>query len=84
MKDTKGRAIVGSACLLSNEAQQLISKVDHLKVVSLSTLDKGMKYQIRVKAKISKDTQPAYLYHPPYSTSKWNFETQWYTIDFVY
>ena len=60
------------------EAQQLMSNVDHLKVVSLSRLEKDRKYQIRVKAEVSKDTQPISLHYASY------FATKWYTIDFIY
>jgi len=66
------------------EAQQLMSNVDHLKVVSLSRLEKDRKYQIRVKAEVSKDTQSFYLPNVHYYASKWNFETQLYTLDFIY
>jgi len=66
------------------EAQQLMSNVDHLKVVSLSRLEKDRKYQIRVKAEISKDKQSSYLPNVHYYASKWSLETQLYTIDFIY
>lgn len=66
------------------EAQQLMSKVDPIKVVSLSRLEKDRKYQIRVKAEVSKNTQSSYLPNVHYYASKWNLETQLYTIDFIY
>ena len=66
------------------EAQQLMSNVDHLKVVSLSKLERDQKYQIRVKAEVSKDTQSSDLPNVQYYVSKWNLETQLYTIDFIY
>ena len=66
------------------EAQQLMSKVDPIKLVSLSRLDKDRKYQIRVKAEVSKNTQSSYLPNVHYYSSKWNLETQLYTIDFIY
>jgi hypothetical protein len=66
------------------EAQRLMSNIDHLKVVSLSRLEKDWKYQIRVKAEVSKDTQSSYLPKVHNYASKWNLETQLYTIDFIY
>jgi len=66
------------------EAQQLMSKVDHLKVVALSRLKKDRKYQIKVKAEVSKDTQSSYLPNVHSYASKLNLKTQLYTIDFIY
>ncbi len=66
------------------EAQQLMSNVDHLKVVSLSKMEKDRKYQIRVKAEVSKNKQSSYPPNVHYYTSKWSLETQLYTIDFIY
>ncbi len=66
------------------EAQQLMSNVDHLKVISLSKMEKDRKYQIKVKAEVSKDTQSSYLPNVYHYASKWNLETQLYTIDFIY
>ena len=60
------------------EAQQLMSNIDHLKVVSLSRLEKDRKYQIKVKAVIIIDTQPISLHYASC------FATKWYTIDFIY
>ena len=66
------------------EAQQIMSKVDHLKVVALSRLEKDRKYQIKVKAEVSKDTQSSYLPNVHSYASKLNLKTQLYTIDFIY
>jgi hypothetical protein len=66
------------------EAQQLMSNIDHLKIVSLSRLEKDWKYQIRIKAEVSKDTQSSYLPKVHNYASKWSLETQLYTIDFIY
>ena len=66
------------------EAQQLMSNVDHLKVVSLSRMEKDRKYQIKVKAEVSKDTQSISLLNVHYYASKLNLKIQFYTIDFIY
>ena len=66
------------------EAQRLMTEIDSLKVVSLGRLEKGKQYQIRAKAELSKLTLPFYLHYVLFFVSFWDFETDWYTIDFIY
>ena len=66
------------------EARRLMTEIDSLKVVSLKRLDKGKQYQIRAKAELSKLTLPFYLHYVLFFVSFWDFETDWYTIDFIY
>lgn len=66
------------------EAQKLMTRIDSLKVVPLSRLEKGRQYQIRAKAKLSKVTLPFYLHYVLFFLSLWDFETDWYTVDFIY
>ena len=66
------------------EAKKLMAEIDSLPIVSLSELEKGKQYQIRAKAKLSKLTLPFYLHYILFFMSLWDFETDWYTIDFVY
>jgi len=66
------------------EAQKLMSEIDSLKVVPLSQLEKGCQYQISAKAELSKLTLPFYLHYVFFFISLWDFETDWYTIDFIY
>lgn len=66
------------------EAQKLMTEVDSLKVVSLSTLEKGGQYQMRAKAELSKFTLPLYLHYVFFFVAFWDFETDWYTIDFQF
>jgi len=65
-------------------AQKLMASVDNLKVVSLDNLIKGQQYQIRAKAELDKLTLPLYLHYVLFFVSLWDFETDWYTIDFIY
>jgi len=65
-------------------AQKLMAAVDNLKVVSLDNLIKGQQYQIRAKAELNKLTLPLYLHYVLFFVSLWDFETDWYTIDFIY
>lgn len=66
------------------EAKKLMTEVDSLKVVPLKLLEKGRRYQIRTKAQLNKLTLPFYLHYVLIFVSLWDFETDWYTIDFIY
>lgn len=66
------------------QAQKLMTEIDSLNVVSLSNLEKGRRYQTRAKAEVSKLTLPFYLHYVLFFVSLWDFETDWYTIDFIY
>jgi hypothetical protein len=67
-----------------NDAKQLMTEVDSLIIVPLGSLEKGSRYQIRAKAELSKLTLPFYLHYILFFVSLWDFETDWYTIDFIY
>jgi Domain of unknown function (DUF4390) len=67
-----------------DEAKKLMAEIDSLKVVELNRLEKGSQYQIRTKAQLSKLTLPFYLHYVLFFVSLWDFETDWYTIDFIY
>lgn len=66
------------------KAQKLMADIDSLKVVSLNMLQKGTHYQLRAKAELSRRRLPFYLHYVLFFVSLWNFETDWYTIDFIY
>jgi hypothetical protein len=66
------------------EAQNLMAVIDSLKVVTLNKLEKGGHYQIRAEAELSKITLPFYLHYILFFVSLWDFETDLYTIDFIY
>lgn len=66
------------------EAQKLMSEIDSLKIVSLNRLKKGEHYQIRAKAELNKVILPFYLHYVFIFVSLWDFETDLYTIDFIY
>jgi hypothetical protein len=67
-----------------SEAQNLMADIDSIKVLPLDRLEKGRQYQIRAKAKLSKLTLPFYLHYVLFFVSLWDFETDWYTIDFIF
>jgi hypothetical protein len=66
------------------EAQQLMIRIDSLKIASLQELEKGQHYQIRAKAELSKLTLPLHLHRVLFFLSFWDVETDWYAIDFTY
>jgi hypothetical protein len=65
-------------------AKKLMTEIDSLNVISLEKLEKGKQYQIQAKAKLSRVTLPYYLHYVLFFLSLWDFETDWYTIDFIY
>lgn len=66
------------------EAQKLMTDVDGLSIIHLNRLEKGKQYQLKAKAQLSKLTLPFYLHYVFFFVSLWDFETDWYTIDFIY
>lgn len=66
------------------EAQKLMNEIDSLKIIPLNRLEKGKQYQLRVKAEFSKKTLPFYLHYVLFFVSLWDFETDWYAIDFIF
>ena len=67
-----------------DEARQWMTSVEGLQVVALDRLAKGSQYQLRAKAELSKLTLPFYLHYVLFFVSMWDFETDWYTVDFIY
>jgi hypothetical protein len=66
------------------EAQNLMTEITSLKIIPLSQLEKGQQYQLRTKAEVSKKTLPLNLHYLLFFISLWDFETDWYAIDFIY
>jgi hypothetical protein len=65
--------------VLSNfeNARILMSEIGGLKIVSLSQLKKGGHYQLRVKSELHEKKYRLFSF-------PWEFETDWYTINFIY
>lgn len=66
------------------KAKNLMTEIDSLEIVRLNRLEKGMTFQLRAKAELQKYTLPYYLHYLLFFVSLWDFETDWYTIDFIY
>ena len=66
------------------EAKKWMTEINSLKIIPLNRLEKDEQYQLRVKAEVSKKTLPLYLHYILFFVSLWDFETDWYAIDFIY
>ena len=66
------------------QAQNWMTAIDSFAIIALEQLEKGRQYQIRAKAQLNKLTLPFYLHYILFFISLWDFETDWYTIDFLY
>lgn len=58
-------------------ARLIISEINSLKVIPLTWIKKGNHYQLRVKSELNGKKFP-------FSGFPWEFETDWYTINFIY
>jgi hypothetical protein len=67
-----------------DEAKELMAEVVALKVTPLHTLKKGVDYRLRMMAELDKIILPFYLHRIFFALSLWDFETDWYSIDFQY
>lgn len=59
------------------KARQLISEINSLKIIPIAKLKKGKQYQLKAKSELNDKN---YLF----SSFPWEFETDWYTINFIY
>jgi hypothetical protein len=59
------------------KAQSLFSEIKGFDVIALKRLKKGKHYQLRIKSELSENN--AHLSGLP-----WEFDTDWYTINFIY
>ena len=67
-----------------DEAKKLMSEIVGLKVTELHKLHKDRRYQIRMMAELDEIKLPFYLHYVLFFLSLWDFETDWYTVDFRY
>jgi len=65
-------------------ARKQMTDITGFNIVPMDQLIPGKKYQIRIKAEMKKIKLPLYLHHVFFFLSLWNFETDWYTMDFIY
>ncbi|MCK4729069.1 MAG: DUF4390 domain-containing protein [Desulfobacterales bacterium] len=68
-----------------SEAKRIMAEVENLKIAKLKSLERNCRYQVSVKAELSKITLPFYLHYVfRFFLFLWDFETDWYTTDFIY
>ena len=67
-----------------DKAKKLMSEIVGLKVTELHKLHKGSRYQIGMMAELDEIRLPFYLHYVLFFLSLWDFETDWYTLDFRY
>jgi hypothetical protein len=66
------------------EAQERVSRIEHLKIIPLSRIAKGAQYQLQIKAEANRKTLPLGLNTVLFFMSFWDVATDWYVIDFTY
>jgi hypothetical protein len=68
-----------------SEMKKIMAEVEDLRIARLESLKRNHRYQVSVKAELSKITLPFYLHHVfRFFLFLWDFETDWYTTDFIY
>jgi hypothetical protein len=66
------------------EAKKLMAEIVALKVIPMHQLKKGKRYQLQMMAQLDKIRLPFYLHYVFFFLSLWDFETDWYAVDFRY
>ena len=61
----------------SIEVQRIMSEINGFKIIPLTRLEKGTQYQLRIKSELQDRSYP-------FTGTPWEFETDWYTINFIY
>ena len=65
-------------------AHKLMVTINSLVISPLADLSKGQQYRIRVKAEQKRRRLPYKMHYVLFFMSLRDFETDWYTIDFIY
>jgi hypothetical protein len=67
-----------------NQAKRLMAEIVGLKVTELRNLHRGNRYQINMMAELDTIKLPFYFHYVFFFLSLWDFETDWYSVDFRY
>lgn len=67
-----------------DEAKILMSEIVGLEVCELDRLRKGSRYKVSMMAELDRIRLPLHLHYVFFFLSLWDFETDWYTMDFKY
>jgi hypothetical protein len=66
------------------KAQEMMVDVSNIQLIPLKQMERNSQYQLRIKAELSKVTLPLYLHYVLFFVSLWDFETDWYLVEFIY
>jgi hypothetical protein len=66
------------------KAQEMMADVSNVQVIPLKQMERNNQYQLRIKAELNKVTLPLYLHYVLFFISLWDFETDWYIVEFIY
>lgn len=64
------------------EAQKVMTEINNLKILPFDYLENDGRYQIGIKAELSKANLPSDLRSAFFFSPSWGFETDWYILDF--
>jgi hypothetical protein len=64
------------------EAQKVMTEISNLKILPFDWLENDGRYQIGIKAELSKANLPRNLRAAFFFSPSWGFETDWYILDF--
>jgi hypothetical protein len=67
-----------------SKAQEIMADVSNIQLIPLKQLERNSQYQLRIKAELNKVTLPLYLHYILFFVSLWDFETDWYVVEFNY
>ncbi len=67
-----------------SKAQEMMADVSNIQLIPLQALERNNQYQLRIKAELNKVRLPLYLHYLLFFVSLWDFETDWYQVDFIY
>lgn len=66
------------------KAKKVMAEIVGLELIKLSRLRKDKKYRVRMMAELDRIELPFHLHDVLFFLSLWNFETDWYTVEFSY
>jgi hypothetical protein len=64
------------------EAQNLMTSIRSLKILPFNWLENGNRYQVAIKAELSKANLPPSLRSIMFFSPPWGFKTDWYILEF--
>jgi hypothetical protein len=67
-----------------DEARSRMSDICGLKIADLQEIQTGTHYQVRMMVELDKIRLPFYLHNVFVFLSLWDFQTDWYTLDFTF